>query len=428
MLLSLLEQNNTRPTTVLAVRTEGGRASRDAFIKRQLQPLLERDTTTFSEFLRNIDSASRNLTSFGVYSDVVFSLESVDERFSFGDGRSLTVQPVLTLREAKRFTAKTGTDVGNGEGSGYVSCQFKHMFGGAESLLLDASVGTRTKSSYLANLGSPLFNSPLWRSELLAFATSREVPYANQIQSMQGVGAKLKYLGDVHKVELSVEQMVRTISANPGASRTVKFACGDDLKRSATAIYTYDTRDVGVMPTSGHMVKLTGEYISSDNLLRAQAEYSSGKRFRWAIINWGGRAGALSRNDTSGVHLMDRFYLGGANDVRGFALYGMGPRDEGDAIGGAMYSCMGLSLFTAVPGLKNGLDNNLKWHHFVNSGALIPTTNYRELANQSVSAGTGLVYNHPAARFELNICAPIVARSTDKVRKGLQFGVGISFL
>jgi outer membrane protein insertion porin family len=38
------------------------------------------------------------------------------------------------------------------------------------------------------------------------------------------------------------------------------------------------------------------------------------------------------------------------------------------------------------------------------------------------------VYAHPVARFELNFALPVVKRAEEKGRKGLQFGVGISFL
>ncbi len=46
----------------------------------------------------------------------------------------------------------------------------------------------------------------------------------------------------------------------------------------------------------------------------------------------------------------------------------------------------------------------------------------------SCAAGLGLVYAHPAARFELNFSLPLVVREGEEGRKGLSFGVGISFL
>ena len=54
----------------------------------------------------------------------------------------------------------------------------------------------------------------------------------------------------------------------------------------------------------------------------------------------------------------------------------------------------------------------------------------RELGNglPTMSAGFGLVYAHPVARFELNFSLPLVVRKHEEARKGVSFGIGINFL
>ena len=53
-----------------------------------------------------------------------------------------------------------------------------------------------------------------------------------------------------------------------------------------------------------------------------------------------------------------------------------------------------------------------------------------ELGNglPTMSAGVGLVYAHPVARFELNFSLPLVVRKQEEARKGVSFGIGINFL
>ena len=46
----------------------------------------------------------------------------------------------------------------------------------------------------------------------------------------------------------------------------------------------------------------------------------------------------------------------------------------------------------------------------------------------SAAAGFGLVYAHPMARFELNFTLPLVMRREEQARKGIQFGIGVTFL
>ena len=150
----------------------------------------------------------------------------------------------------------------------------------------------------------------------------------------------------------------------------------------------------------------------------------------------------------------DRFFLGGATDVRGFRENGLGPRDGDDAVGGDLYVAGGASLFVPLPRL--GADSPFRFQAFVNGGRLVGLQGIggegagagaeaggggvsvkqsvvdaiREIGDgyPSIAAGVGLVYAHPVARFELNFALPLVRRAEEKGRKGLQFGVGVDFL
>jgi outer membrane protein insertion porin family len=148
--------------------------------------------------------------------------------------------------------------------------------------------------------------------------------------------------------------------------------------------------------------------------------------------------------------LSDRFQLGGPTDVRGFKISGLGPHDAGDAVGGDVYAAGGASLLVPLP--RVGKEVPLRFQAFVNAGRLLSLKGkskdkeggemtsdevsanmkrtFSELTNglPSASAGLGLVYAHPMARFELNFSLPLVMRRGEEGRKGVSFGVGISFL
>ena len=138
----------------------------------------------------------------------------------------------------------------------------------------------------------------------------------------------------------------------------------------------------------------------------------------------------------------DRFFLGGSTDIRGFREFGMGPRDGNDAVGGDLYYAGGVSLFAPLPRL--GAESPFRFQAFLNGGRLVAledvsaTKDVRGAVGRAVgevlggtpsaAAGVGLVYAHPVARFELNFAVPVVVREEERGRKGLQFGVGMSFL
>jgi outer membrane protein insertion porin family len=126
--------------------------------------------------------------------------------------------------------------------------------------------------------------------------------------------------------------------------------------------------------------------------------------------------------------------------VRGFKMGGLGPRDGPDAVGGDIFAAGSANLLFPVP--RVGKDKPLRFQIFGNAGRLLALSGKGENTQKniyntvaqlghgapSLSAGVGLVYAHPAARFELNFSLPIVTRSGEEARKGLQFGVGINFL
>lgn len=141
--------------------------------------------------------------------------------------------------------------------------------------------------------------------------------------------------------------------------------------------------------------------------------------------------------------------------MRGFRLGGLGPHDGNDAVGGDVYAAGGLNLLMPIP--RVGTDRPLRIQAFINSGRLLAlqanafsASSEKESALSetsssmgdrllgtvkelgaglpSTAAGLGLVYAHPVARFELNFTLPLVMRSGEDARKGLQLGIGINML
>jgi outer membrane protein insertion porin family len=174
-------------------------------------------------------------------------------------------------------------------------------------------------------------------------------------------------------------------------------------------------------------------------------------------VNLGLRAGVLCPLPVGGAPaavpsiLPDRFTLGGPTDVRGFRMAGLGPHDGNDALGGDVYAAGGASLLVPLP--RTGRDTPLRLQAFVNSGRLVALKGgdsdkgnlslekpgaawesvkrtVMDLRNElpSTAAGIGLVYAHPMARFELNFSLPLFVRRDELARKGIQFGIGVTFL
>ncbi|KAJ3343662.1 hypothetical protein HDU83_005573 [Entophlyctis luteolus] len=103
-----------------------------------------------------------------------------------------------------------------------------------------------------------------------------------------------------------------------------------------------------------------------------------------------------------------------------------------DVIGGDMFTLANISLFTPLPYLK---DMPIKGHLFANAGNMIKfddernlkSSTQRLLSHLSTSVGLGIAVRFSVLRLEINYCFPLRVSSTDNIKPGLQFGVGLHF-
>jgi outer membrane protein insertion porin family len=360
-------------------------------------------------------------------------------------------------------------EAGTAEGSVYGSAQFRNIFGGAESLNLYMSRGSRTRSIYSGWFDAPILSNPDFKFEIGAHQSSTLKTWASHEEVLKGGFSKLKYVTpNGHRHELGYSGTWRQItSLASNASPSVRLEAGDSFKSNLLHTWISDGRDNPLLPSKGYMFKTTAE-LAGYGVLGGDVGFSKSEvEMQGALpiplpgikgesgvsLNAGFRAGLLWPLTAKGAtapqpsRLSDRFQLGGPSDVRGFKMSGLGPHDGQDAVGGDVYAAGGISLLAPLP--RTGKDTPLRLQAFLNAGRLLALKGLPKegpLDNQSVyqsvrktvdelqnglpsaAAGLGLVYAHPMARFELNFTLPLVMRREEQTRKGLQFGIGITFL
>lgn len=362
----------------------------------------------------------------------------------------------LHARERGRINLKTGTDVGNVEGSAYGNLLWRNIFGGAESLSLNASRGTRTRSSYQAIFDTPIVSDPDKRITVDALQSSTSKPWASHEEVLKGAGVKYSWAtggGSRHEVAYSgVWRQITNLDA--GASPTVRGDAGDSVKSSISHTWTTDKRDHPLLPSRGYLLKTVSE-IAGWGPLRGdvafwKSEIETNTAVSLPLRGWsfssGFRAGMLYPlpvgfgGAPKPSRINDRFQLGGPTDIRGFNIGGLGPHDGKDGVGGDVYAAFSSNLLIPFP--RVGAETPLRLQLFANGGRSLALKDkggntsssvYSTIAGigdglPSIAAGVGVVYAHPIARFELNFSVPVVKREGEDARKGVQFGVGINFM
>jgi outer membrane protein insertion porin family len=467
-LTELIDTNSTLPATISSINVLGAKHTRGGFLRRIFDPLLSinhEKPYTLAEALREIHISADKLNRLDVFHQPVsVYLDRPDPTDPSTTPTDLAV--FITAREKSRVMLKTGTDIGNAEGAAYGNLLLRNVLGGAESLNVNASLGTRTRSAYSVGLETPILSNPDFKFELGGLASSTQKAWASHEEVLKGAGAKLKWVsGSGNRHEFGYSGLWRQVTGlAERASPSVRADAGDSVKSSITHTYVSDKRDNPLLPSSGFLLKTTNEVAGLGALKGDVAFWKSEIETQGAIpvpipfvkgesgisFNTGFRAGLLYPLTLLGhkspqlSRLNDRFQLGGPTDVRGFRLSGLGPRDGQDALGGDVYAAGSASIMVPFP--KVGVQSPLRLQAFVNGARLLAlkdlggedskgvqenvSSTIAELKNglPSIAAGLGVVYAHPVARFELNFTLPLVQRDGESPRKGLQFGVGISFL
>ena len=402
--------------------------------------------------MRELSRDCHTFSRFGIFHQPTLYVDLAGQ-----SGGKTKLNAKITLRELSRFILKTGTDMGNTEGSGYLSLTYRNLFGGAESLNGYASTGTRTRSAYEVNFQAPVNANPDLILEAGGYASSRSHHYySSHEEVLRGGKVGVKW-GEHEATYNGVWRQITGLAQ--GASPAVRCDAGDSVKSSLRHTFTRDHRDSHLLPTRGWMVRsesevagwggLGGDVAFWKNEMEAQMAAPLGAS--GISVSAGLRSGLLfplslgvgdNKKPAQPSRINDRFQLGGPTDVRGFRECGLGPRDGNDSVGGDVYMAGGANIYFPIP--KVGPEKPLRLQVFANSGRLVGLQGLtedggnvnssvegalKELGNglPSIAAGIGLVYAHPIARFELNFCLPLVKRSGERGRKGLQLGIGINF-
>ncbi|KAI0040202.1 hypothetical protein FA95DRAFT_1566606 [Auriscalpium vulgare] len=433
---TLLQQ----PARIAAVRVDGAKHTRRAFLESLINPHLASASahgphTTFEGVLRTTRDIGHYLREADVFSTVTARLEpSREPSAKQGD-----VDVVFTARERGRFYLKTATEVGNSEGNASATGHIRNVFGGAETLEANVSVGTKTRRSFHGSFSAPLTATLDTRGEISVFALDRDnSSYLSSTEALRGVKAVVRRgTTRTGQHEMGYEAVLRHIgSLTPTASISVREAAGHTVKSSIFHTWTRDTRDNTITGTRGAFAKLRHEFagLGGDAVYyKAEAEGCATRAILPGVhLSVGARAGVL--NSLLGPSLLaDRFQLGGPTSVRMFRANSLGPRDGSDFIGGDMYWATGVSLISDFPRKPHW---PLKTHLFFNAGQLEAadsTKTFRDniaaaVSRPSISAGVGLIYTFDPIRLEVNFGVPLTAKKSDGFRRGFQAGMGLEFL
>ncbi len=180
----------------------------------------------------------------------------------------------------------------------------------------------------------------------------------------------------------------------------------------------YDKRDNRLDPTTGYFAQLSTDLAGLGGDVRyGRAVVAGGTYYGWApyyVLSLTGEGGIIQGIDM-GVLIEDRFFVGGDN-LRGFKIGGIGPRDlqTNDTLGGNIYYIGSLQQSFPI-----GLPPELGFsaHVFSDFGTLYGINDVGNIGNSNsirVSAGTGFSWKSPMGPIRVDIARPVIRQYYDK--------------
>ncbi|KAL0958293.1 hypothetical protein HGRIS_000440 [Hohenbuehelia grisea] len=437
-LSEVINNNLESPLTISSVRVEGTPNTRKSFLGFVINPTLSSFSAgpqNFESVLHTTREISHRLRETDIYKTLQVRIEQARDALA-QDG---SVDVVFKAQERGRFYLNTSTELGNAEGNASATARIRNVFGGAETLEANLSMGTKTRRSFRASLEAPISPDLKTRGELTLYGLERDnTGFASSYETLRGLKAAVRNgtpRWGMH--EVTYEAILRHVGGfTPTASIGIRECAGQTFKSAVSHSWTLDTRDDRITATRGHYTKILNELAGFGGdaaFYKSEAEAQISRPiFPGSTLAFAARTGFLWSLGKP-VLFSDRFQAGGPISVRMFKANGLGPRDGSDSLGGDMYWSAGISLISDIPRKPHW---PVKTHLFVNAGRLDNIDKSRSIADNitdalrrpSVSAGLGLIYRFDPVRVEVNFGVPLVANRSDGTRKGLQVGMGLEFL
>ncbi len=283
---------------------------------------------------------------------------------------------------------------------------------GTDSRLIDHVYSVRYTEPWFAGFRMPL----ILTGEIRPKVQSLVQPY--DISSWSISASTTRRIRDIWRIDAGIEYESINISGIPEDQVELLRAEEDAVRRKVFFEFRRDTRDNLFVPRTGNVMSLLSELYGGvlggdENLYKLDGSFSAYKVVWPGWIAAARVRGGLVREfpPSQEVPRDDRFYIGGANTVRGFNERALGPtREDGDPDGGNIIGIVNmefrwktLQVFSVVPFLKK-LFRNLPLYQsiFFDAGNGFRLSREIALDNLAYSYGTGIQIVSPAGPIRID--------------------------
>ncbi len=408
------------------INISGNTRTLDRVIRREFR-LAEGDAFSSAKLRRS----QERLRALGFFEKVDISAAPG----SAPDKTNLEVQVVEQSTGEISFGAGYSTTAGI---VGDISIKERNLLGKGQEVRLGLSLGTLSTNIDFS-FTEPYFLDRNMVAGFDIFRTSNDrQSVANYSDASVGFALRTGWAYSEHTRQVVRYTLRQTNIYNvmPWASPVVQSQAGYATVSEISETIAWDTRDVRINTTKGFLLRNTiavAGAIGTEQYARttADAVYFQSLGLEDVVLSVGGSFGVVLPYNNTNIRLNNLFFLGGDN-LRGFAVAGVGPRDAGtaDSLGGQYFYTTTTELSFPLYGIPKEL--GLLGKVFVDTGSL--WGNQAEgfgasvLDSQLMRVGTGfgIQWISPFGPIRVDYSFPVVQESWDKTQN-FRFSFGTRF-
>lgn len=415
---------------VCKVNVSGLRRTKNDIIVEQVKKVLQ--ATTLEETLTFSLQSLEKLQSLNIFKNIRIHFDTCRDKVGKVEGIEVTYH----VKESSRIATSLSATAGSQTGDANLSFSFRNLFGRAEQLrTVSTTAFPHWGNTIRVEFIKPHYSNIKQRLNASFGTTSYKQPSCGFEEYTIGPKLDIQCPSIYGNHTLSWLCDWRQLFGFDNVPMGIRLDAGHSLKSSIKHILETDTRDNPLLPHDGYHTKISQELAGlGGDVIFSKVEFQT-EVYKEIIPNWVLSVSlwcGLLKPFISNSKINDKFLLGGPTTLRGFHMWGMGPRSQGFSLGGEAYWANGLHLYCPLPYTSGEFFRRIRIHSFITSGNLMECSKLSHLTelfqNIRVSCGIGLHVRLGVAQIELNYALPLKAQPQDWLKPGLQFGIGLDML
>ncbi len=352
------------------------------------------------------------------------------------------VDVTITVVEKPTGTLSLGAGISSADGVG-ISFGFKqdNAFGSGNSLGVELNT-SKVNRTLVFNTTNPYFTED-GVSRTIDLYQRNSKPYADiDSYAIETTGASVRFgvpFTESDRVFFGAG-IDRTAIVPGNLLPTVYMDFANQFGLVSNAIpltvgWARDTRDSAVVPSTGRVMRVSGEWSVAGELRYArgtaqfQQFYPVTKKITAAFNS---EVSVGSGTDGQPYPIFKNFYSGGLGSVRGFEQGSLTTGAQRNALlttsavatGGTKKITFNAELLSPLPG--GGSDRTLRVYGFADAGGIFGQDEAIQLGDLRTSVGVGISWISPVGPLRLAFAKPINKFDSDKIQ-AMQFQIGTSF-